>query len=312
MSQTAPQNIVSPLLQMIHPFFSVRPTQPKKGIQLLHGDCLEVMKTLPDKSIDLFICDLPYGCLTGGGRAEKTRRRFKDGKDTDGLIKQVTGVITGCAWDIKIDLVAFWIQVERLMKNDHTPIIQFCTTRFGNELMNSKPSWFRYDLVWKKSNAVGFLSANKQPLRDHENIYVFAKKGANYNRIDMDVEGAREWKQFGVPEASGVYGLIRDKPVVKPVGAITSVAGKRCVKSVIEIASQKGRKQHPTQKPDDLYEWLITRYSKLGDTILDPTAGSFTSCFTAKRLERNAIGIEMDKTYFNKAVHLETVLNASP
>ena len=77
--------------------------------------------------------------------------------------------------------------------------------------------------------------------------------------------------------------------------------GRRCVKSVIEVANKKGKGKHPTQKPDELYEWLITRYSKEGDTILDPTAGSFASCFTAKKLNRNAIGIEKDEAFYKKA-----------
>lgn len=111
---------------------------------LLKGDCLELMKTLPDKSIDLFICDLPYGCLgpdkAGGGV-------ITERKDTG-------GAFGGCDWDIKIDLDKFWEQVERLMKNDHTPIIQFCNTRFGYDLIKSKEKWFRYDIVWSKSNGV--------------------------------------------------------------------------------------------------------------------------------------------------------------
>ena len=258
---------------------------------LLCGDCLEVMKTLPDKSIDLFLCDLPYGCL------EPNRKREKE--DLKNIHRAFnTG---GCGWDIKIDLDLFWKEVERLMKNDHTPIIHFCNTRFGVDLINSKPDWFRYDLVWNKGTGVGFLNANKQPMRSHENIYVFAKKGATYNRIDIEVEGAKEWKQFGKPNVSGVYNVIRENPVIQSVGTITSKAGKRCVKSVVEIANKKGKGNHPTQKPEDLYAWLIERYSKEGDTILDPTAGSFTSVFTAEKMGRIGIGIEKDEAFYSKA-----------
>jgi DNA modification methylase len=82
-------------------------------MQFLKGDCLEVMKTLPSKSIDCFICDLPYGCLTGGGGQEKKRRRFQNGKDTGTEIKQTEGVIAGCSWDIKIDLEKFCEQIKR-------------------------------------------------------------------------------------------------------------------------------------------------------------------------------------------------------
>jgi DNA modification methylase len=256
-------------------------------LTLHHGDCLELMKTLPDKSIDLFVCDLPYGCLTGGAGKEKAKRNEKG-----------DGGVMGCKWDIPIDLTQFWVQVKRLCKNDHTPVLMFCTTKFGVELINSNPDWFRYDLVWSKSRAVGFLLANKMPIRSHEMIYVFSKKGANYTRIDINgdfPESVREGHVRSKPETVGIYG--KDYKDVSH-----SNKGKRCVKSVLEIASatNKGGK-HPTQKPDDLYVWLITRYSKEGDTILDPTAGSFASCFTAQRLGRNAIGIEMDEGFYNKA-----------
>lgn len=264
-------------------------------LTLQHGDCLELMKNLPDKSIDLFVCDLPYGCL------EPQRTRSPD------YVKQVKGVSVGqgsCKWDIPIDLAQFWVQVKRLCKDDHTPVLMFCTTKFGYTLIKSNENWFRYDLVWSKTRAVSFLQANKMPMRSHEMIYVFAKKGANYMRTDVKVEGAKEWKQFGEVGVSGVYDLVRENPVVRPVGTITSKAGIRCVKSVIEMSNKKGKGKHPTQKPDDLYEWLIVRYSKEGDTILDPTAGSFASCFTAQRLGRNAIGMEKDEGFFNRAKNL--------
>ena len=247
---------------------------------LLNGDCLELMKTLPDKSIDLFICDLPYGCLSGGGKIPNKK---------GGSTYADTG---GCSWDIKIDLDAFWIQVERLMKNDHTPIIQFCNTRFGNELINSKPKWFRYDLVWNKSRGVGFLSANKQPLRSHENIYVFSKKGARYNRVDIEGDFPA---YVGSHSASKVYKL--DKPDLEGYKKVDN--GKRCVKSVISInnESNKGGK-HPTAKPVELYKFLIERYSKEGDTVLDPTFGSGNSGRACTELKREYIGIEKDEKFF--------------
>jgi site-specific DNA-methyltransferase (adenine-specific) len=261
------------------------------------------MKAMPDKSIDLFLCDLPYGCLTGGGGQEKAKRLNAKGEIPDNH----AGGVFGCAWDIKIDLTQFWAQVKRLCKDDHTPVLMFCSTKFGVELINSNPDWFRYDLVWNKMRGVSFLSANKMPLRSHEMVYVFAKKGATYTRKDVEVEGAQEWKQFGKVGVSGVYDLVRDNPVVRPVGTITSQAGWRCVKSVIEIANKKGKGKHPTQKPDDLYAWLIERYSKEGDTILDPTAGSFSSVFTAHKMGRKAIGIEKNRTFFAKAIQASLV-----
>lgn len=243
------------------------------SVRLLHGDCLDLMKTLPDKSISLFVCDLPYGCLSNHENA--TRKRFVNGKDTGTTVTSQT--IGGCAWDIKLDLKEFWKQVERLAKNDHTPVIHFCNARFGFELYNSKPDWFRHDLVWNKMRGVSFLLANKMPMSSHEHIYVFAKKGATYYR--KDIEG-------------------------------DLFTGKRCVTSVISVIRFGGH--HPTQKPADLYKFLIERYSKEGDTILDPTAGSFTSVFTANELGRHGIGIEKDDTFFSNAdAYYREQLNAS-
>jgi site-specific DNA-methyltransferase (adenine-specific) len=245
------------------------------------------MKALPDKSIDLFLCDLPYGCLTGGAGKEKAKRNAEG-----------DGGVMGCKWDIPIDLAAFWVQVKRLCKNDHTPVLMFCTTKFGVELIKSNPDWFRYDLVWNKIRGVSFLMANKMPMRSHEMIYVFSKKGANYTRIDRDAEGTEVRRnKEGKVNPSGTYNG------GKPIVGIDMVypAGKRCPVSIIDAMTKAARGQHPTQKPDDLYEWLITRYSKEGDTILDPTAGSFASCFTAQRLGRNAIGMEKDEGFYNKA-----------
>jgi site-specific DNA-methyltransferase (adenine-specific) len=262
-------------------------------LQLLNGDCLELMKTLPDKSIDLFVCDLPYGCLgpvKGGGPS--IRDPSKPSNDGNGA---ADGMLGGCKWDIPIDLEIFWVQVKRLCKNDHTPVLMFCSAKFGYELIKSNEDWFRYDLIWSKPNAVGFLLANKMPMKSHELIYVFSKKGANYTRVDIEGD---------FPAGGGGRSSANFLPIAGMPNTGTTKAGRRCVKSVIEVSNKKGKGNHPTQKPDDLYEWLITRYSKEGDTILDPTAGSFASCFTAKRLGRNAIGMEMDEKFYEKAKSL--------
>jgi len=252
-------------------------------MEIHHGDCLEVMKKLPEKSIDLFVCDLPYGCLTGGGGKEKAKRKEKGSTDS----------IAGCDWDIKIDLPKLWEQITRLMKTDKTPILMFCNTRFGAELIASNPSWFRYDLVWYKSRGVGFLRANKEPLRSHEFIYVFSKREAFYKRIDIEGDFP---PYVGSHSSAKVYNLEKpDKEGYKKVDS-----KKRCVKSVITIGNESNKKGHPTQKPKELYKWLIERYSNEGDTILDPTAGSFNSVATAHELKRKAIGIEMNKAFFDK------------
>jgi site-specific DNA-methyltransferase (adenine-specific) len=263
-------------------------------LKLFNADCLEKMKDISDNSIDLIICDLPYGCLTGGGVEEKKRRRFINGKDTGTEIKQNEGVIAGCSWDVKIDLDAFWKQVKRIRKDDHTPCIHFCSTKFGYDLINSNPKEFRYDLVWCKSNAVGFLSSNKKPMSAHEMIYVFSKLGANYNRIDLIGD---------YPKGGGGRSKSTFIPAIeKIVDVHTTEAGRRCVKSWFEIANKKKKGGHPTAKAIDLYKWLISRYSNPGDTILDPTFGSCNSGEVATELGRNYIGIEMDKGFYDKAV----------
>ena len=248
-------------------------------LTLQHGDCLELMKILPDKSIDLFICDLPYGCLHAG---RKQTGEWYDRNQNGGA---------GCAWDIPIDLTQFWVQVKRLCKNDHTPVLMFCSAKFGYELIKSNEAWFRYDLVWNKMRGVSFLQANKAPMRSHELIYVFSKKGANYTRVDVEGEPYFKKSKGHTNEQYGVQRVEGDNK------------GTRCVLSVVDCFNKAGhiKGTHPTQKPDDLYEWLITRYSKEGDTILDPTAGSFASCLTAQRLGRNAIGIEMNEEFYEKA-----------
>lgn len=254
----------------------------------INGDCLEVMKTLPDKSIDLFLCDLPYGCLSGGGGNEK-KKRSENGNN--GI--QVTG---GCAWDIKIDLVEFWEQVERLCKNDNTPILMFCSAKFGVELINSKSNWFRYDLIMDKEVGVSFLSANKMPLRSHELIYVFAKKSAFYKRIDEVKEGmSATYRKPSKPRKNNL--LSHTEGLEQP--DYVQAENKRCVLSVIHDRLIKN-KPHPTAKSIFIYKWLIERYSNKGDTVLDPTAGSFNSGRASIELGRYYIGIEKDDEFFNE------------
>ena len=256
-------------------------------LTLFHGDCLQVMKEIPDKSVDLIICDLPYGCLA-------TETKMVANPPNTHRPGYAPTERKGCAWDVKINLEAFWKEVRRIRKSDHTPTIHFCTTKFGFELHASNPEEFRYDLVWDKQRGVSFLSANRMPMRSHEMIYVFSKAGAFYER--KDIEG--EFKKVG----GGTGGLRHygNKPLAKNYDIDNS--GKRCALSVIQnkISSTKGG--HPTEKPIDLYKFLIERYCPPGGTVLDPTFGSGNSVFTAYALGRNGIGIEKDEGFFEKAV----------
>jgi site-specific DNA-methyltransferase (adenine-specific) len=263
-------------------------------LTLFHGDCLQVMKEIPDKSVDLIICDLPYGCLTGGGITKKETAEKYGRKGTEG--------ISGCAWDIKINLEDFWKEVRRIRKNEHTPTIHFCTTKFGFELHASNPEEFRYDLVWDKQRGVSFLSANKMPMRSHEMIYIFSKAGAFYER--KDIEGDfKATKRTGGAKGSKVYNVsaVYNSSVVHKTDTLSD---KRCALTVININNSAKKGNHPTEKPCDLYKFLIERYCPPGGTILDPTFGSGNSVFTAYQMGRNGIGIEKDEKFFEKAVKI--------
>ena len=234
------------------------------SITCLNGNCLELMKNLPDKSIDLFVCDLPYGCLKSNQK-----------------------------WDTKIDLNLFWIEVKRLCKNDNTPVLMFCNTRLGVDLINSNPDWFRYDLVWNKNYGTNFLNSGKMPMSSHELIYVFSKKGAYYKRIDNDDIGKKGYYNDRlISNKTNTYGFVKAKLITEQLD------NKRCPLSIIN-SNYKKDKRHPTAKPIDLLKWLIERYSNEGDTILDPTAGSFNSGRASVELKRNYIGIEMDKGFYD-------------
>ena len=262
-------------------------------LELYNGDCLEVMKSIPSASVDLIICDLPYGCLATGEGKEKINRADNPSKPNN----RTTGLIVGCQWDVKIDLEKFWEQVKRIRKNDRTPCIHFCKTRFGVDLIVSNPTEFRYDIVWNKKRGVSFLSANKKPMSSHELIYFFGKLGATYYRIDEDAP-KKPARKINYKTTCNLYPTEENLRLLKS----DMPAGKKCSLSVIDIENKKERGNHPTAKPADLYKWLISRYSKEGDTILDPTFGSCNSGAVAMELNRNFIGIEMNEAFYDKAV----------
>ena len=208
--------------------------------ECFHGNCLEIMKQLPDKSINLFLCDLPYGCLHQGFFHEK--------KDV--------------SWDKQIDMTEFWKQIKRLCMDDHTPVIMFGDFVFSTILYNTNSKWFRHEIIWNKMYGTNALQVSKRPLKAHEYILVFSKKSPHYNSIVGD-DGR------------------------SPI-------------SIQTFPRSSHNKRHPTEKNILLYEWLIKRYSKEGDVILDPTAGSFNSGRASLNLKRNYIGIEMNDEYFEK------------
>jgi len=252
-------------------------------ISIYNADCLTKMKDISSNSVDLIICDLPFGCLS----SPRAQSISKDG----GKLQREEQ--SKCDWDIKIDLEEFWKEIKRIRKDEHTPTLHFTTTKYGYELIKSNEKEFRYDLVWDKQRGVSFLSANKMPMRSHEMIYVFSKTGANYNRIDITGDFKNTNKGGRPANNHNVYHDFKDTPK-------ESNEGKRCALSVINITNVVGKGKHPTEKPLELYKFLIERYSKKGDTILDPTFGSGNSGLACRELGRKYIGIEKNKEFFEK------------
>ena len=262
----------------------------------LLGDCIPVMKGLPDKSVDCFVCDLPYGQLATGEGAKINRADYPDRPNNR---TNTSGALSGCKWDVKLDLNEFWTQVKRLCKDEHTPVLMFCNTKFGFDLYASNPKWFRYDLVWDKERGVSFLLANKMPMKSHEMIYVFSKAGAFYNRVDISGNFSA-FPAHNHPAQTRTAETYSGRNVAKGSDGTT-----RCPLSVIRLR-KPNTLGHPTEKPKELYEWLLRRYVPTGGTVLDPTAGSFNAVTVAKSLGYKAIGIEKDRGFFYKAIANET------
>lgn len=233
-------------------------------IELWHGDCLELMDNIPDKSVDTIITDLPY---------QQTQRN---------------------KWDVMIPFEPLWNQYKRIIK-DNGVIILFANGMFTAKLMMSNKSMWRYNLIWEKTQPTGFLNAKKMPLRNHEDICVFYKKLPTYNPQmttghKRKVSKAEHKINCKNTTDYGEYGLT------------TYDSTERYPRSVWKFAKDIQKSAlHPTQKPVALLEELIKTYSNESDLILDSCMGSGTTGVAAKNLGRKFIGIEFDKKYFNIA-----------
>jgi len=238
---------------------------------LLHGDCLDHMKSIDDNSVDLIFCDLPYGQ-------------------------------TSCKWDTIIPWEPFWNEIMRIKKLN-TPIFFTTTTKFGVELINNAPKKcpFRYDLVWVKSALAGFLSAKKMPMRKHEMIYVFYEKLPFYDLSSHQHKFIKEEKKSVVKQETykGIYTQL--PKTGKGKDAHSAQYDPPLPDSLLEIKSTRGK--HSTEKPVALMEWIFKYYSKEGDVILDPTMGSGSTGVACKNMNRNFIGIEKDPEIYQIAVN---------
>lgn len=239
-------------------------------IELYNGNCLEVMKSIPDNSIDLILTDPPYGS-------------------------------TACKWDSIIDFNKLWEQYERIIKEDCI-IALFGNEPFSSQLRLSNQKLYRYDWKWNKKRGYNFQQANFAPMRNYEDICIFSKKPAIYSKtgscryypIKTDTHIVHK---SGTPTKTELLhgkGDAMLKPLNKEHKGFFP-------KAIIEFEKDKSN-FHPTQKPVALLEYLIKTYTVEDDTVLDSCMGSGSTGVACKNTNRNFIGIELEEKYFNIAV----------
>jgi site-specific DNA-methyltransferase (adenine-specific) len=227
------------------------------------GDCLELMKEIPDKSIDMILCDLPYGT---------TRNK----------------------WDSVIPLEPLWEQYNRVIK-DNGAIVLTASQPFTTELITSNKKSFKYTLVWDKVLPTGFLNAKKMPLKRHEDVVVFYKRPPSYNP-QMEIRGKERQKgSYNKRKGDGdsCYGKFENVSYKNNTYYPTSLLK-------FSNAIQKD-KVHTTQKPVALFEYLIKTYTSEGEVVLDNCLGSGTTAIAAINTNRHFIGIEKEREYVDIA-----------
>ena len=231
--------------------------------KIIQGDCLEVMKTMPDKSIDMILCDLPYGT-------------------------------TACKWDTIIPFEPLWEQYKRIIK-DNGAIVLTASQPFTSALVMSNIKMFKYEWIWEKHKATNFMNGNTQPMKIHENILVFGNGKIKYNPQKIDGKDYKIRGKHNI-QIAGVNG--KEMPKVYSKNHETN---KRLPVSIQRFSNhnQKENRFHPTQKPVALFEYLIKTYTNEGDLVLDNCAGSGTTGVACKNLSRNYILIEKEPEYID-------------
>ena len=236
-------------------------TKSESIIKLLHGDCLELMKDIGDKSIDMILCDLPYGT-------------------------------TACKWDTIIPFEPLWEQYKRIIK-DNGAIVLTASQPFTSALVMSNVKMFKYCWVWLKIRGSNPMLAKKQPLKYHEDIAVFYKKQPTYNP-EM-VLGNKNHSTKSHISTRRIHG---DTVLVSPKNTSNMKYPRSFQKF---NTGDNSKQIHPTQKPVALMEYLIKTYTNEGDLVLDNCMGSGTTGVACKNLNRDFIGMEMDANYFEIA-----------
>lgn len=247
-------------------------------IELLKGDCLELMKDIPDRSVDMILCDLPYGT-------------------------------TACKWDTIIPFEPLWEQYERVIK-DNGAIVLTASQPFTSALIMSNPKWFREEVIWLKNKGGSGLQAKQKHIKVHEAVLVFSKIGKyKYNPQKWEVKEKQFLTQrktlsmYG--ETNTIYGNVprtrkKDDGTRNPISVVPFPVPITPAKSKV-YSNEIDLRLHPTQKPVALFEYLIKTYTDEGDKVLDNCMGSGTTGVACKNLNRNFIGMELDETYFNIA-----------
>ena len=232
--------------------------------RLYHMDCIEGMKQLPDNSIDLILCDLPYG-------------------------------VTDCKWDNIIPFDLLWEQYNRIAK-ENAAVVLFSIQPFTTKLIQSNLKNFRYCWYWVKNAATGFTFAKYQPMRKVEDICVFYKKHGTYNPQGLKPIEELKRKKKNIPTSNHDYvykaGTLCKEFTPKYTGYPHNILN----------FSREAKRLHPTQKPLALCEYLIRTYTNAGEVVLDSCAGSGTTLLAAKNTGRQYIGFETNEKYYHAAI----------
>jgi DNA modification methylase len=231
--------------------------------EILLGDCLELMKDIPNGSIDMILCDLPYGT-------------------------------TACKWDTIIPFDKLWEQYERIIKPNGA-IVLTASQPFTSALVMSNPKIFKYDFSWDKKKLSGILNAKKQPLRRHEDILVFYKSLPTYNP-QMRYDGKKTGIKYHIVDSENyrkteIVNKYADDGSRYPTSIIDNINGV--------IGNSKEKLPHPTQKPIALFEYLIKTYTNENDLVLDNTAGSGTTAMACLNTNRQFIVMEKEQKYYD-------------
>jgi len=244
--------------------------------KIYNMDCLEGMKQLDDNSIDMILCDLPYGT-------------------------------TACGWDTIINFEKLWNQYERIIKNK-CAIVLTASQPFTSKLIMSNIKLFKHSWIWEKQKASNFMCMKYQPAKYHEDIIVFGNGTVKYNPIKWFVDENK------IDKRNIINNPITNKEChlgkIKRIRKIDD--GLRYPKSIIKINKNINLNSHPTQKPVELFKYLIKTYSNENDLVLDNCMGSGTTAVACKQLNRNFIGFEISPEYCkiaNKRLEQENLKN---